>query len=58
MAAVDAAEAAAIERGYPLTDDELRQLGYVGTEGGVWELLISISIGIALCEEKQQKKNA
>ena len=58
MAAVDAAEAAAIERGYPLTDDELRQFGYVGTEGGVWELPISISIGIALYEEKQQKKNA
>ena len=58
MAAVDAAEAAAIERGYPLTDREVMHLDYVGTEGSVWEPAISISIGIALYEEKQQKKNA
>jgi hypothetical protein len=57
-AAIDAADAAAIERGYPLTDEELKQLGYVKLGDGVWELPISISIGIALREEKQPKKNA
>ena len=31
--AVDAAEAAAIERGCPVTDKEVKRLGYLGTEG-------------------------
>lgn len=58
MAADAAEEAAAIERGYILTDEEVKRLGYVGTEGGVWELPISVSICRALHEEKQQKNNA
>lgn len=37
MAAVDAAKAAAIECWYPPTDKEVKHLGYVKAEGGVWE---------------------
>jgi hypothetical protein len=33
MAGVDAAEAAAIECWYPLTDKEVKRLGYLGTDG-------------------------
>jgi hypothetical protein len=58
MAAVDAAEAAAIECSYPPTDKEVKHLGCVGTEGGVWELSICASICRAFREDKQQKKNA
>jgi len=57
MAGVDA-EAAAVERGYPLTDREVMHLDYVGTEGGGWKLRISVWICKALCEEKQPKSNA
>jgi hypothetical protein len=57
MSAVDVAEAAAIERGHPLTDEELKQLGYVETEGGTWELPIPIEICKLLVAE-DQKKNA
>jgi hypothetical protein len=59
IAAADAAEAAAAERGYPLTDEELKRLGYVEEEGGTWRLPISISICNALVKEKHQsQKNA
>jgi len=33
IAADEAAEAAAIERGCPVTDKEVKRLGYLGTEG-------------------------
>jgi hypothetical protein len=33
MAGVDAAEAAAIECWYPLTDKEVKRLGILGTDG-------------------------
>jgi hypothetical protein len=36
IAAADAAEEAAIKREYPLTDEELKALGYVETKGGPW----------------------
>jgi hypothetical protein len=55
ITAVDAAEAAAIERGYPLTDEELKQLGYVETEGGVWELNIPFEVARAIFLEKKNK---
>jgi hypothetical protein len=56
IAGVDAADAAAEKRGYPLTDEELKQLGYVEEEGGCWGLPISVSICKVLVEEEQQKK--
>jgi uncharacterized membrane protein len=34
IAAADAAEEVAVKRGYPLTDEELKALGYVEEEGG------------------------
>ena len=59
IAAEEAAEAAAVERGYPLTDEELKALGYVEEEGGTWGLDIPDSVIAALYEEAQQrKKNA
>ena len=51
IAAADTAEAAAIERGYPLTDKVLKQLGYFETEGGPWGLNIPDSVVDALHEE-------
>jgi hypothetical protein len=48
IAAVDAAEKAAEERGNPLTDEELKKLGYVETEGNVWELPIPMHISALL----------
>ena len=53
IAAADAAEAAAAERGYPLTDDELKALGYVEEEGGTWALNIPDSVAIAIWEDQQ-----
>jgi hypothetical protein len=55
IAAEEAAEAAAIERGYPLTDEELKQLGYVEEEGGTWGLNIPHNVIAALWEEQKQK---
>ncbi len=55
IAAADAAEEAAVKRGYPLTDEELKALGYVETEGGPWALDIPDSVAIAIWEEQQQK---
>jgi hypothetical protein len=58
IAAADAAEEVAVKRGYPLTDEELKALGYVEEEGGTWALNIPDSVAIAIWEEQQQKKNA
>ena len=55
IAADAAAEAVAIERGYPLTDEELKQLRYVEEEGGTWTLPIPDSVINALYEEEQNK---
>lgn len=40
IARVDAAEAAGVE----MTDENMRDLGYVEDEGGVWELPIPVHI--------------
>jgi len=56
IAADEAAEAAAIKRGYPLTDEELKALGYVEEEGGTWVLDIPDSVIAAIYEEAHQKK--
>lgn len=55
IAAADAAYDAAIERGYSLTDEELKALGYVADEGGTWGLDIPDSVIAALWEEQKQK---
>ena len=57
IATADAAYDASIERGYPLTDEELKALGYVEEEGGTWGLDIPDSVIAALWEEQKQQKN-
>jgi hypothetical protein len=55
IAAADAAEAAAVAEGRSLTDEELRQLGYVEDEGGTWGLNIPIHICKILVAEDKGK---
>lgn len=55
IAAVDAAEAAAKAAGRELTDEELKNLGYVETEGGVWELPIPVHVAKIIAAEKASK---
>ena len=49
IAAADAAEASAAWGS--LSDEELKKLGYVETEGGVWELPIPVHICKMLATE-------
>ena len=59
IAAADAAEAAAEKRGYPLSDAELKKLGYVKAAGGggVLELNIPVRICKILVAEDRAKKS-
>lgn len=52
IAKVEAAEKA----GVPKTEANMRKLGYVRTEGGVWELPIPIHICKILVAEDQAKR--
>ena len=40
LAKVDAAEAAGVE----FTEEKMREFGYVQTEGGIWELPLSVEV--------------
>ena len=54
IAAVDAAEKA----GLPMTPANMKKLGYVKTEGGVWELPIPVHVCKILADEEKRQKFA
>lgn len=54
IAAAHAADAAAEKSGVPLTYADLKKLGYIETEGGVWELPIPLEVCKVIVAEDDQ----